>query len=81
MSRPVTVGSRRNTTTQTQSPLEIVATHRRRSPLDEPDRRTRDAFRADVLTAIANLETDRQPSELAALTMSTSQIAFQRWCA
>lgn len=26
-------------------------------------------------------ELNRQPSELAALTMSTSQIAFQRWCA
>lgn len=47
----------------------------------ETAHRLEDAFRADVLTAIANLETDRQPSELAALTMSTSQIAFQRWCA
>lgn len=47
----------------------------------ETAHRLEDAFRADVLTAIANLETDSQPSELAALAMSTSQIAFQRWCA
>jgi len=46
----------------------------------ETAHRLEDALRADVLTAIANLETD-QPSELAALTMSTSQIRFQRWCA
>lgn len=48
---------------------------------DETAHRLEDSFRADVLTAIANLETDSPPSELAALAMSTSRIAFQRWCA
>ena len=47
---------------------------------DETAHRLEDAFRADVLTAIANLETDA-PSQLAAVAISTSRIAFQRWCA